>query len=30
MIPPMICRPSTRKIASSGRIEMNVPVRTSE
>src|SRR6185437_348606 len=28
MIPPMIWRPRTRKIASSGRIEMNVPVST--
>ena len=29
MIPPMIWRPRTRKTKSSGRIEMNVPVRTS-
>ena len=29
MIPPMICLPRKRKMRSSGRIEMNVPVRTS-
>src|SRR3954470_5957610 len=29
MIPLMMCRPRNRKTASSGRIETNVPVRTS-
>ena len=29
MIPPMTCRPSTRKITSSGMIEMKVPAKTS-
>src|SRR3954449_5635165 len=30
MIPPTICRPSTRKTSSRGRIEMKQPVRMSE